>query len=109
MSQTVRFKLLDAVSITGDSNTFDLDYPVFSAGLQLEITGSPTRVAGTLLGLIDGATYDILCEIDTDEGYTSGEVANLTLPMLVRRIKFNVSQIVGGRNPTVSAYFAGRS
>jgi hypothetical protein len=107
MSQTVRFKMLDAVTVTGDGPTFDLDYPSVAAALQMEFSDSPTRIAGTLQGLIDGATFDTIAEVDTDEGYLSGEVINLTLPMLVRKLKFNLGTLTGSSR--VSVYFAGRS
>ena len=105
--QTVRADLLAAATVTGDGPVYDNVVPFLATALQLEITGAPTRVVVNLQGLISGATYDTLAVLDTDQGYLTGEVVMLQLPVPVRQVKCNLGTLTGGTAPTVTAHFAG--
>jgi hypothetical protein len=105
--QTVRADLLAAATATGDGPVYDNVVPFLATGLQLEITGAPTRVVVSLLGLINGATYDTLAVLDTDQGYVSGEIMMMPLPVTVRQVKCNLGTLTGGTAPTVTAHFSG--
>jgi hypothetical protein len=104
---TVRTDLLLNASATGDGNVYDNVVPFYAAALQLEIAGAPSQAVVTLSGLINGVTFTPLMVLDTAQGYLSGEVAQLQLPVLVRQVKCTLNTLAGGTNPSVTAHFAG--
>jgi hypothetical protein len=105
--QTVRTRLLDGATGTGDGPVFQAVQPFLYCALQLEITGAPTAVKVSLKGLIDGTTYDTLAVLDTAAGYASGEIVALTMPVGVRNLKCSLDTLTGGTAPSVNAYFVG--
>jgi hypothetical protein len=108
MTQTAAIKLLNAATTIGDGPVFNLEFPQLAAAVQAEIAGAPTQAVITLMALLDGATWDTLCVLDTSQGYVSGEISSITLPVPVRQIKGNVAALVGGTNPSVFLYFTAR-
>ena len=108
MTQTAAIKLLNAASTIGDGSVFNLEFPQLAAAVQAEIAGSPSQAVINLMALLDGATWDTLCVLDTSQGYVSGEISSITLPAPIRQIKGNIGTLTGGTNPSVSLYFSAR-
>jgi hypothetical protein len=108
MATTGGATLLNQVTVTGDGSVFKTMYPVLAMALQAEISGSPTACVINVLGLIDGATFDTIATLDVSQGYVSGEISMLTLPVLVKQIKGNIGSLSGGNAPSVSLYVAWR-
>jgi hypothetical protein len=108
MTQTAAIKLLNAASTIGDGPVFNLEFPQLAAAVQAEIAGAPTQATISVMALLDGATWDTLCVLDTSQGYVSGEISPITLPAPIRQVKGNIATLSGGANPTVSLYFTAR-
>jgi hypothetical protein len=109
MAQTGGCTLLNAATATGDGPVVKTMYPVFAVALQAEISGAPAACVVNLLGLIDGSTFDTIATLDISQGYVSGEIVMLPLPVLVKQIKGNVGSLSGGIAPSVSLYVAWRN
>jgi hypothetical protein len=108
MAQTGGCSLLNAVTATGDGPVFKVMYPVLAVAVQAEIFGAPAACVINLLGLIDGSTFDTIATLDVSQGYVSGEIVMLPLPVMVKQIKGNVGSLSGGIAPSVSLYVAWR-
>ena len=106
--QTLTGKLLNAVTVVGVGPEISGIGPVALGSFAAEWTGSPTRVVVTIKGIIDGSTYDTLVVIDSDQGYTSGEIVFMSFPTMVRRVKASLDVLTGGSSPTVSCYMSTR-
>jgi hypothetical protein len=108
MTQTVAIRLLNAAQAGGDGPVFNLEFPQLAAAVQAEITGAPAQAAVSLMGLLDGGTWDTLCVLDIGQGYISGEISPVTFPAPVRQVKGNVGALAGGTSPAISLYFTAR-
>jgi hypothetical protein len=108
MTQTAAIRLLNAATATGDGPVFNLEFPQLAAAVQAEIAGAPAQAVISLMGLLDGGTWDTLCMLDISQGYVSGEISPLTFPAPVRQVKANIGALAGGTNPSVSLYFTAR-
>ncbi len=108
MTQTVAIRLFAAATGPGDGPAFNLAFPPLAAAVQAEITGAPAQAIVSLMGLLDGGTWDTLCVLDISQGYASGEISPLTFPAPVRQVKGNIGALAGGSNPAVSLYFTAR-
>ena len=108
MTQSAAIKLINAATSTGDGPVFNLEFPQLAGAVQAEIAGAPAQVVINVMGLVDGATWDTLCVLDTSQGYVSGEISPLTFPAPIRQIKGNVGTLTGGTSPAVSLYFTAR-
>ena len=102
MAGTHAIRLLNGASATGDGPVFDLSYPQLASAVQAEIFGAPSVCVISVMGLLDGATWDTLCVLDVSQGYVSGEIQPLTFPGPVRQIKGSISALSGG---SVNLYF----
>ena len=108
MTQTAAIRLLNGAAATGDGPVFNLEFPQLAAAVQAEIFGAPAACVINVMALIDGATWDTLCVLDTSQGYVSGEISPLSFPAPIRQIKGNIGTLTGGTNPSVSLYFTAR-
>lgn len=103
MSETVRLTLLAGATAIGDGPVFDLDYPYISAAWQIEYpNGTPGTLTGSILGLIDGSTYGTLATFS--QATANGAITALTYPLVVRKLKANISAISPGA--VVNLYLA---
>jgi|SRR6185437_13094033 len=100
--------LLAAAAAVGNGAVFRHAYGLLLGCVQLEITGAPTQVVVSIHALLDGATYDTLLTLDTNEGYVSGEIVPISFPVQVRDIYASLDTLTGGTSPTVSCYFQGK-
>ena len=108
MTQTVAIRLLNAATAAGDGPAINLQFPQLAAAVQAEIVGTPTQAVISLMGLLDGGTWDTLCVLDISQGYLSGEISPVTFPAPVRQVKGNIGALAGGTSPSISLYFTAR-
>jgi hypothetical protein len=101
--------LLNDVTASGDGPALKVMQPIVIEALQAEISGAPAACIVNLLGLIDGSTFDTIATLDISQGYVSGGIVMLPLPVLVKQIKGNVGSLSGGIAPSVSLYVAWRN
>ena len=92
-------KSLDAVSATGPGAAIMFDEPHTNHSLSYSTTGSPTSVAVELEGTIDGTNWFGLFSAGNPPFGNS-----IDFPLL--GIRANLTTLVGGVSPTVTAWVA---
>lgn len=93
--------LLRAVTTTGDGDIYNALLAPLAASVQAEITGAPSVCVINVMGMISGSTWDTLAVLDITQGYISGELQPLTLPVGVTQFKGNVGALSGGATVTL--------
>lgn len=91
---------IKAATTLGPGVSLRFDIPRWFLGIFITATGSPTTVDGSLEGSIDGVTWFQL----SNASLTSPAIGVSGPPVLFLRA--NVTNIVGGTSPTVTAWIS---
>lgn len=98
----VKKNWLDAVTAVGPTASEDLaGFTRFA--LQASATGSPTSAAVALEGSVDGATWFTLLNADGAPSQAHEAWTSLTEARFARYVRLNLTQLLNGTSPTVSA------
>lgn len=102
------FRILDAATATGASNSQTFTKLIKDHTIQVSITGAPTAVEIDLEGSLDNISFFTLGQMVFDAGDLTALGAMLHVPSsVVRFVRVNLTTLTGGSSPTVTALYEG--
>lgn len=103
-------KLLNAATATGASTTFATRMKPRNHTVEFTITGAPTAVTVDLEGSLDDQTWVSLASYVMSAGELTAAAAMFHIvDKPVRYVRVNLTNLVGGTAPTVTALYEGET
>lgn len=93
---------LNAATSTGPGSVITFDEPKSAVSMQVVVTGSPTDADVVIEGSLDGTTFTTLTASTNYASSHNGEIASFSgKPVLA--VRANLTTLIGGSSPTVTA------
>lgn len=100
------FKLLNSVTLIGESNSIPFRKITKGHTIQIDITGAPTAITVDLEGSLNNTTWAVLITSPMSAAELTAAVSLSHIEdKPVRYIRVNLTTLTGGSSPTVTVLY----